>query len=108
MKKITSVLALALALVMCVGLLAACTGGDKETTGTTQKPGTTTGANKDEDKNTKPQETKPEETEPETDETQPEEDETPEQDTESQPEGGETEEDTTPEDDKAEDSSASK
>ncbi len=48
MKKLTNILALALALVVCVGALTACSGGQEETTGSTSttapqatKPGTT-------------------------------------------------------------------
>ena len=33
MKKLTNILALAVALVVCVGALTACTGGQEETTG---------------------------------------------------------------------------
>lgn len=112
MKKITSVLALAVALVMCVGLMAACTGGNDEPENTTtQTPGTTTGADKDEaNKPADDAETKPEGGESNGENGG----ETPDDNTGSQtPEGGEsgegeTEDDATTEGDNSEGDTASK
>ena len=56
MKNHKSILALAMAMVLCIGLMAGCSNKEKDPTGTTQKPGATTGTNKDENK---PQSSKP-------------------------------------------------
>ena len=50
MKKMTSILAMAMAVVLCVGLMAGCTGDKEPENTTTQKPGTTTAPSKDEGK----------------------------------------------------------
>ncbi len=79
MKKMTSVLAVVLALVVCLGAMTACTGNEPEDT---KKPSSSTSGDKNEskpegDKNeskpednkgeTKPEESKPEESKPEED-----------------------------------------
>ena len=93
MKKFTSMLAIVLTLVLCIGMMAACGGKAEEET---KKPTTSTSGDKNESKpsQTKPTETKPtEDTNQET--TQPSSGNNPTTDT--QPEGGEP--DTTPEGD---------
>lgn len=84
MKKLTSIFAIVLSLVVCLGAMTACTGGETEDT---KKPTTSTSGDKNEskpegDKNdskpednkgeSKPEESKPEESKPE--ESKPEED----------------------------------
>lgn len=85
MKKITKFLALALVLTMCVGVLAACSGGKDDAEGSngtsapsaTKPQATKPQATKPENtkpENTKPEDTKPEDTKPETDDDKVEED----------------------------------
>ena len=92
MKKFTSMLAIVLTLVLCIGMMAACSGkADEET----KKPTTSTSADKNESKpgQTKPTETKPTENKNE-EATQPSSDNN--ATTGTQPEAGESE--TNPED----------
>ena len=68
MKKMTSVLAVVLALVVCLGAMTACTGNEPEDT---KKPSSSTSGDKNESKpednkgESKPEESKPEESKPE-------------------------------------------
>ena len=68
MKKLTGILAIVLSLVICLGAMTACTGGETEDT---KKPTSSTNGDKNEskpdsDKNeSKPEESKPEESQPE-------------------------------------------
>lgn len=68
MKKFTSIFAIVLSLVVCLGAMTACTGGETEDT---KKPTTSTSGDKNESKpednkgETKPSESKPAESKPE-------------------------------------------
>ena len=68
MKKFTNIFAIVLALVLCLGALTACTGGEPEET---KKPSSSTSGDKNESKpeddngESKPEESKPEESKPE-------------------------------------------
>ncbi len=63
MKKLTNILAVALALVVCVGAMTACSGSQEEPTGSNT---TTVAPDATKPQATKPETTKPEATKPET------------------------------------------